>query len=82
MAPALCSSPFRHAVGEPADHDPGRLPYVSLDYFYLNTGQEKKSDSEGISPCLLVKCHKTGRYWASGVPAKGSELFAVEWLKR
>jgi len=56
------------------------MPYVSLDYFYLNSGQEK-SDADGILPCLVVKCHKTGRYWANVVPSKGAELFAVEWLK-
>ena len=32
-------------------------------------------------PCLVVKCHKPGRYWANVVPSKGAELFAVEWLK-
>ena len=52
------------------------MPHVSLDYFYLNSGQEK-SDAEGILPCLVVKCLKTGRYWANVVPSKG----AVEWLK-
>ncbi|CAE7358585.1 unnamed protein product [Symbiodinium sp. CCMP2592] len=50
----------RHATGEAADHDAGRLPYVSLDYFYLNSGQEKsfkevclKSDNE--NPIVALK---------------------------
>ena len=70
----------RHRSGDPARDEDGRMPYVSLDYFYLNSGQEK-SDADGILPCLVVKCHKTGRYWANVVPSKGAELFAVEWLK-
>ena len=70
----------RHRSGDSARDEDGRMPYVSLDYFYLNSGQEK-SDAEGILPCLVVKCHKTGRYWANVVPSKGAELFAVEWLK-
>ena len=70
----------RHKRNEPATDEDGRIPCVSLDYFYLNSGQEK-DDSEGILPCLVVKCHKTGRYWANVVPAKGPDLFAVEWLK-
>ena len=49
----------------------------------MNAGQEKRSDSEGdgILPCLIVKCHKTGRYWANVVPSKGADLFSVVWLK-
>ena len=49
----------------------------------MNAGQEKRSDSEsdGILPCLIVKCHKTGRYWANVVPSKGADLFSVFWLK-
>ncbi|CAK9030739.1 Putative mitochondrial protein [Durusdinium trenchii] len=45
--------------------------------------EEKRSDSEsdGILPRLIVKCHKTGRYWANVVPSKGADLFSVVWLK-
>ena len=44
----------------------------------MNSGQDK---DESVLPCLLARCHKTGRYWSSVVPAKGTDAFAVEWLK-
>ena len=68
----------RHRSGKPAEDENSRMPCVSLDYCYLNSGENK--EEEGILPCLVVKCHKTGRYWATVVPSKGAELFAVKWL--
>ncbi|CAK8997551.1 unnamed protein product [Durusdinium trenchii] len=77
-SPALLGTLFTGAGDEE-----GRIPHVSLDYCYMNAGQEKRSDSEsdGILPCLIVKCHKTGRYWANVVPSNGADLFSVVWLK-
>ena len=42
----------------------------------MNDGEEER-----VLPCLLVKCHRTKRYWASTIPAKGTDPFAVPWLK-
>ena len=78
-----CQMAPRHPRGLADRDEECRIPHVSLDYCYMNAGQEKNSDSEsdGILPCMIVKCHKTSRYWANVVPSKGADLFSVVWLK-
>ncbi|CAK9073582.1 unnamed protein product [Durusdinium trenchii] len=65
----------RHHRGQAAQDEEGRLPQVSLDYCYTNAWQERGSDSDsGMLPCLIVKCHKTGRYWGNVDPSKGTDI--------
>ena len=65
-----------HRRNQELDEPEGQMPTLSLDYCYMNDGEEER-----VLPCLLVKCHRTKRYWASTIPAKGTDPFAVSWLK-
>ena len=65
-----------HRRNQELDEPEGQMPTLSLDYCYMNDGEEERA-----LPCLLVKCHRTKRYWANTLPAKGTDPFAVAWLK-
>lgn len=63
----------RHPSRE-LDEDDTQMPTLSLDYFYMN------QNTEATLPRIVVKCHKTKRFWASVVPKKGDDPFATAWL--
>ena len=65
-----------HRRNQELDEPEGQMPTLSLDYCYMNDGEEERA-----LPCLLVKCHRTKRYWANTLPAKGTDPFAVARLK-
>ncbi|CAL1139547.1 unnamed protein product, partial [Cladocopium goreaui] len=66
----------RHVPKE-LDEPETQLPTLSLDYFYMN--QDQVAD-EATLPSIVVKCHKTKRFWASVLPGKGADAFAIAWL--
>ena len=65
-----------HRRGHELEEAEGQLPTLSMDYCYLNSGD----GGEDTLPCLVVKCHRTKRFWASALPAKGADSFGVAWL--
>jgi hypothetical protein len=67
----------RHVPTKELDEPETQLPPLSLDYFYMN--QDQVAD-EATLPSIVVKCHKTKRFWASVLPGKGADAFAVAWL--
>ena len=66
----------RHVPKE-LDEPETQLPTLSLDYFYMN--QDQVAD-EATLPSIVAKCHKTKRFWASVLPGKGADAFAIAWL--
>ena len=66
----------RHVPKE-LDEPETQLPTLSLGYLYMN--QDQVAD-EATLPSIVVKCHKTKRFWASVLPGKGADAFAVAWL--
>ncbi|CAL1142408.1 unnamed protein product, partial [Cladocopium goreaui] len=63
----------RHVPKE-LDEPETQLPTLSLDYFYMN--QDQVAD-EATVPSIVAKCHKTKRFWASVLPGKGADAFAI-----
>lgn len=62
--------------GQEIEEEENRIPTLSLDYCCMNDGE-----ADGVLPCLVVKCHKTKRYWSTVVPARDEDAFAIAWLK-
>ncbi|CAJ1443813.1 unnamed protein product, partial [Effrenium voratum] len=71
----------RHASEAQKGKDERGLPIISMDYFWMGKDSKNRDvpDPEGELPSLQIKDEHTGFVWASVVPAKGADLYAVNF---
>ena len=57
------------------------MPVVAIDYMWMKSGMDERSDDMRGMPILVIKDGDTGNISAYVVPEKGAHWFAIKILK-